>query len=457
MNFIQFKIDTGKLRGQVAKDMQSINEGLLTPGLCQVTLKHVFFRVSITCVLAGSTAVGETISNPLQHESEAHEEAESQHERKTHTRHLSLDPAQLKRVADAAAAVLSTSDYAAAQRNSQQSLAGSQQSASSLTSPVLRRWSQVGGSSGSEQLLAATPSTSQEVAPLSVRDSDSKAQMASRRKSGWAVLRSKFATLMRRAGQTSAPSVPEEPHAPASHLQLSDSSHRQASIVSSDSQWSFKSALSEQDSLYDVSDEYADAVTGSVEHVVTYPMDLNREAPAALVDRVATAPAPDLSASIPQTYVTQPSNDPVITGAADVTVTQDDVADVPSANDLVDLHSQLNQPITRSPVLMSCYKAHMTKLQCAHWAAHPPRRRGFSEEVKTDYADPVLHASWIPHFAYMKEGFTPALMVDKHAHDDLPEPPNVPPPQTADARRTRFFSDPRASANIGERVLCGNW
>ena len=38
----------------------------------------------------------------------------------------------------------------------------------------------------------------------------------------------------------------------------------------------------------------------------------------------------------------------------------------------VDLHGQINQPITRSPLLMSCYISHMTQLNCTHWSSPPP-------------------------------------------------------------------------------------
>ena len=406
----------------------------------------------------------------------------------SHTRHLSLDPEQLKRVADAAVAVQLTSENTVAQRNSQLSLTGSQHSNSSLTSPVLRRWSQHGGLGEAEQPSPTPPASG------AVEAEVEKPLVLLRRKSGWATLRNKFSNFVRRhsVGHGSTHSLPVEALKEETQLEeaqaietLSEETtpeeetpevstppevvtplevvtppevatppeerrqHRQSSIVSSDSQWSFKSALSAQELRSD-SDQFDDAMGGSIDHVHTVPEEIQADEPSSPTTLINNTPTdPPLSVTIPQTYVTQPSTSNSMTGVADVTVTQDDAPDeVPSTIEFVDLHGQLNQPITRSPLLMSCYKSHMTKLQCAHWAAHPPRKSGFSE-AKTDYADPVLHASWIPHFAYTKEGFTPALMIEKEEHDDLPEPPNVPAPTTADAMRTSFFSDPRTPADAG--------
>ena len=102
----------------------------------------------------------------------------------------------------------------------------------------------------------------------------------------------------------------------------------------------------------------------------------------------------------------------------------------------IDLHGQINQPITKSPLLMSCYMTHMTQLQCSHWTATPPQPHG----KKSMDPDATLtpgqslfggeFTSGIPQYSYTKEGFTPNLMVNKkepktppgfHSPGPLPE------------------------------------
>ena len=148
------------------------------------------------------------------------------------------------------------------------------------------------------------------------------------------------------------------------------------------------------------------------------------------------------------------------------------VRDLPSTGDFVNLHGQLNQPITKSPLLMSCYTTHMTKLMCAHWSAPPPHPHGAEcndagNQRATHLAyqqrhggggggtgisgDPLQSLSWIPQFAYVKEGFTPGLMVNK-AEPFTPDARQVNAPTTADWKRNRFFSDSMPST--GTRRAC---
>ena len=131
----------------------------------------------------------------------------------------------------------------------------------------------------------------------------------------------------------------------------------------------------------------------------------------------------------------------------------------PQAGNCIDLHGQMNQPITKSPLLMSCYTNHMTKLSCSHWSAPGPHPHGYesTEQAISSRAaagvnsylarqtslssDPSRSLSWIPQFVYMREGFTPGLMVYRR---EPPTPPNLSSPSSATEthpQRQRFFSD----------------
>ena len=43
---------------------------------------------------------------------------------------------------------------------------------------------------------------------------------------------------------------------------------------------------------------------------------------------------------------------------------------------LVNLHMQVNKPITESPLLMSSYISHLTQLRCSNWASNLPVLQG---------------------------------------------------------------------------------
>jgi hypothetical protein len=89
----------------------------------------------------------------------------------------------------------------------------------------------------------------------------------------------------------------------------------------------------------------------------------------------------------------------------------------------IDLHGQINQPITKSPLLMSCYMTHMTQLQCSYWTAAPPQPHATHTAAKKPHdPDATLTpgqslggdvTAGIPQYSYTKEGFTPNLMVNK--------------------------------------------
>ncbi|XP_042881836.1 transmembrane protein KIAA1109 homolog isoform X7 [Penaeus japonicus] len=82
---------------------------------------------------------------------------------------------------------------------------------------------------------------------------------------------------------------------------------------------------------------------------------------------------------------------------------------------LVDLHMQLNKPITESPLLMSSYINHMTQLRCMNWDTPMPSFKA------CNCGAPECH---IPVFEKISEGFTAIRMVDSGRL----APPRSPPP-----------------------------
>lgn len=118
----------------------------------------------------------------------------------------------------------------------------------------------------------------------------------------------------------------------------------------------------------------------------------------------------------------------------------------------VDLHGQINQQITKSPLLMSCYTNHMTQLQCSHWSSPPPLPHlvnktrtipsdpSFSSRISASLtSEQTLTPAWIPHFSYKREGFGPSLMVDKR--DMRPPTLSSSSPSDYDKSQRSVFKD----------------
>jgi len=127
---------------------------------------------------------------------------------------------------------------------------------------------------------------------------------------------------------------------------------------------------------------------------------------------------------------------------------------VPQAPSVVDLHGQINQPITKSPLLMSCYANYMTQLSCSNWSVQAPQPS--SRCTTSSAAVTMLTAVGIPHFSYVTEGFTPGLMVERL----LPKSPTVvhgPSRPVHDANQKKFFADEaqnnNSQADAGEVIL----
>lgn len=87
---------------------------------------------------------------------------------------------------------------------------------------------------------------------------------------------------------------------------------------------------------------------------------------------------------------------------------------------LVDLHNQMDKPIIESPLLMSCYMAHMTQLQCHHWFQHPPlphlmhQTSDQQTEAGKEPSTSRTASSWKPKFIALTEGFTSIHMIEKN-------------------------------------------
>ncbi|KAF8784884.1 Transmembrane protein KIAA1109 like protein [Argiope bruennichi] len=86
---------------------------------------------------------------------------------------------------------------------------------------------------------------------------------------------------------------------------------------------------------------------------------------------------------------------------------------------LVDLHNQMDKPIIESPLLMSCYMAHMTQLQCYQWVQPPPLPQFMHQSGShhsghcRDFIFNRMHSAWKPKFVPLTEGYTSIHMVDK--------------------------------------------
>ena len=129
--------------------------------------------------------------------------------------------------------------------------------------------------------------------------------------------------------------------------------------------------------------------------------------------------------------------------------------DLPAASNYVNLHGQINQPITKSVLLTNCYMNHMTQLHCSHWSAPPPlpghmlqwkgpkdgNVRLEPKEAQTPgsiVTGDMQTPTWIPHYSYLNQGFTPALMVNKK---EIKSPPSISSPSSISdhARNERIF------------------
>ncbi|XP_050415172.1 bridge-like lipid transfer protein family member 1 [Patella vulgata] len=112
---------------------------------------------------------------------------------------------------------------------------------------------------------------------------------------------------------------------------------------------------------------------------------------------------------------------------------------------LVDLHNQMNQPITSSALLLSCYSNHLSHYHCNDWVTAPPSANlssSSSRGMKSVYSEYSLSSAshsvygsgstWLPHFTKVKDGFSTSVMREKEELK-LPSPP---PPEKG---KNQFF------------------
>ena len=108
----------------------------------------------------------------------------------------------------------------------------------------------------------------------------------------------------------------------------------------------------------------------------------------------------------------------------------------------VDLHSQMNKSIAKSPLLLSCYSSHLAQYSCNNWvtpSAHSHMYAGkrFSQSFHSQFSlSSASHSvfstshSWIPHFMKVRDGFNTGVMKDKE------EPKSSTP---ANVKNSKFF------------------
>ncbi|GAB6024106.1 hypothetical protein CHUAL_008817 [Chamberlinius hualienensis] len=86
---------------------------------------------------------------------------------------------------------------------------------------------------------------------------------------------------------------------------------------------------------------------------------------------------------------------------------------------LVDLHVQLDKPITESPLLMAAYNSHTTRLQCFNWYKSPtlynnsPRDSDLINNCSTFYV-----TDYIPYFEPIYEGFSAIKLIEKECQKE---------------------------------------
>ncbi|KAK3599977.1 hypothetical protein CHS0354_012630 [Potamilus streckersoni] len=86
----------------------------------------------------------------------------------------------------------------------------------------------------------------------------------------------------------------------------------------------------------------------------------------------------------------------------------------------VDLHDQVNKPITKSPVLLPCYSSHLTQLHCSNWSAvvpFPSKGDGIKIEqscyslASGSQPGPYIHSpACLPCFVKFKQGLSTRIM-----------------------------------------------
>ena len=98
----------------------------------------------------------------------------------------------------------------------------------------------------------------------------------------------------------------------------------------------------------------------------------------------------------------------------------DEGQDFPDNLSLIDLHSQVNKPISESPVLLASYSRHLSQLQCHDWHVPSPdqsTKSGFKHDPSmfslssAGQTMQYIHSpACVPHFIRIKQGFHTSQM-----------------------------------------------
>ena len=345
-------------------------------------------------------------------------------------------------------------------RDSKGSLGSTISRQSSLTSPVLRRLSSQYSVTGEGSLTSMTTaserffSAAEDLSDAVTSDGDSPRKF----------MPPSYHARYPSDGSTSLLSESLEetlmPYSPSDGLLDS----RKASIISTDTEsvGSFVSALSTPNaSLQDVSTLSSNSPTSP-----TSDTSRDQVPPLSTKDypyqRYVDLDDGDITPTATETEV-EPDMEPDTQAA-------EDGFDTPS--NFVDLHGQINQPITKSPLLMSCYVSHMTQLHCSHWSSPPPlphlvaKSNSIPPEGSSSFHSRMSSAlgregsvtpAWIPQFSYHRVGFGPDVMSSKK---EMITPPSLSSPSsTSDWERpnrssTCFDEGKQAShLNIKHAIL----
>ena len=84
---------------------------------------------------------------------------------------------------------------------------------------------------------------------------------------------------------------------------------------------------------------------------------------------------------------------------------------------LVNLHMQVNKPITDSPLLMSSYISHLTQLRCGYWNEPPSSGSSTAQSEKPQVLVNGTNGKILADFDMLEEGFSVIKMCDKKMAD----------------------------------------
>ncbi|XP_064637366.1 bridge-like lipid transfer protein family member 1 isoform X3 [Lineus longissimus] len=91
---------------------------------------------------------------------------------------------------------------------------------------------------------------------------------------------------------------------------------------------------------------------------------------------------------------------------------------------LVNLHGQMNHPITHSPLLTTCYTHHLTQMQCHCWQSDHLTVESLPRPsfTKADHgSDRTPTPGLSPRFTCVRKGFSTSYMIEKREPLDLPD------------------------------------